>query len=91
MKEDGALTWLEYPQRFVAVTVADMERTKEDGLYAPAVAEPQPHRRVSQGRSEMMRELEVARREGARQQRSERVKAYYREWGQHLLALRNRD
>lgn len=33
VKEDGALTWLEYPQRFVAVTVADMERTKEDGLY----------------------------------------------------------
>ncbi len=33
VKDDGAITWLDYPQRFEPVTVADMERTKEDGLF----------------------------------------------------------
>lgn len=33
VKADGAITWLEYPQRFDSVTVADLQRTKEDGLY----------------------------------------------------------
>lgn len=33
VKSDGAITWLDYPQRFEAITVADMERTKEDGLF----------------------------------------------------------
>jgi len=33
VKDDGAITWLDYPQRFESVTVADVERTKEDGLF----------------------------------------------------------
>lgn len=33
VKIDGAIAWLQYPQTFDSVTVADMERTKEDGLF----------------------------------------------------------
>ncbi len=33
VKSDGAITWLDYPQHFENVAIADMERTKEDGLF----------------------------------------------------------
>ena len=60
---------------------------------AVILAEPPPpltpRRQVSEGRPEMMRELEAAKLREARRLRSERSRAYYREWNERLRDLRD--
>lgn len=49
---------------------------------------PKPHRRVSEGRAEMMREMEAVELRESRRLRSERSRAYYREWNERIRYLR---
>ncbi len=56
-------------------------------LVAEEVAEPEALPRVSAGRTEMMRNLEAAKLRAARDQRSQRARAYYQEWNERLSAL----
>lgn len=59
----------------------------ESVLIAEAVPERKPRHRVSEGRAEMMRDLEAERLRAARDQRSQRSRAYYQEWNERLRAL----
>ncbi len=56
-------------------------------LVAEEVAEPKPLPRVSAGRTEMMRDLEAEKLRAARDQRSQRARAYYQEWSERRSAL----
>jgi hypothetical protein len=56
-------------------------------LVAEELAEPKSRHRVSEGRSEMMRDLESDKRRAARELRSQRARTYYREWNERLRAL----
>jgi hypothetical protein len=65
----------------------------KDRAEAVVLAEPcpppKPHRRMSEGRAEMMREMEAAKLREDRRQRSERSRAYYREWNARRRHLRD--
>ena len=67
---------------------ATKERAKAV-VVAESLPPPKPHRRVSEGRAEMMRELEAAKLREARRLRSERSRAYYREWNERLRDLKD--
>ena len=58
----------------------------KDRAEAVVLAEPspppKPHPRVSEGRAEMMREVEAGKLREARRLRSERSRGYYREWNE---------
>ena len=57
-------------------------------LLAEPSPPPKPYRRVSEGRAEMMREMEAAKLLEARRLRSERSRADYREWNERRRDLR---
>jgi hypothetical protein len=60
---------------------------RESVLVAAAVSDPEPRHRVSEGRTEMMRDLEAEKRRAAREQRSQRASAYYQEWNKRRRTL----
>lgn len=49
---------------------------------------PKPHRQVSEGRSEMMRELEVRKRSAQRYDRSERARKATSDWSDQMRTMR---
>jgi hypothetical protein len=60
---------------------------REAVLVAEGVSDPELRHRVSDGRAEMMRDLEAAKLRAARDQRSQRARAYYKEWNKRLRSL----
>jgi hypothetical protein len=59
----------------------------ETVVLAKPIPPREPRRQVSEGRAELMREMEAAKRLEARRLRSERSRAYYREWKARLCSL----
>jgi DNA invertase Pin-like site-specific DNA recombinase len=77
------------PRREVRIEWAPGTKGREVSvLVAAATPAPIPRHRVSEGRAEMMRDLEADKRRAAREQRSQRARAYYQEWNKRLRALR---
>jgi hypothetical protein len=76
------------PRREVQIEWAPGIRSRDQlVLVAEERTEPEPLRRVSEGRTEMMRDLEAEKLRAAGEQRSQRARAYYQEWNERRSAL----
>jgi hypothetical protein len=76
------------PRREVRIEWAPGTRSRDQlVLVAEELAKPEPLPRVSEGRAEMMRDLESDKRRAARELRSQRARAYYQEWNERRRAL----
>jgi len=69
-----------------APSVIDKDRSV---LVAEQIREPAPRRRVSAGRSEMMRDLERDKRDAASERRSRIARDYFSSWKEVCDRLKN--
>jgi hypothetical protein len=74
------------PRREVRIEWAPGTKGREETVVV-AEAVTEPRHRVSEGRAEMMRDLESDKRRAARELRSQRARAYYQEWNERRRAL----
>ena len=76
-------------RRELQIQWAPATKEREAVVLANAFPPSKPRRQVSEGRAEMMREQDATKLREARRLRSERSRAYYREWNERRRKLRD--